>query len=66
MVFLSCAKVNSKYFLLVFYNFKLGKFNLSFLGSAFLQIKHAPINNKNNFPLKTYSETRCGAFVIHP
>lgn len=66
MVFLSCAKINSNYFLLVFYNFKLGKYNLSLLGSAFLQIKHATINNENNFPLKTHPETRCGAFAIYP
>lgn len=66
MIFLSRAKINSKSFLLVFSNFKLGKFNLLLLGSALLQIKHVSINNENNFPLKTYPETRCGAFPIHP
>lgn len=57
MVFLSHVKVNSNYFLLVFHNLKSGKFNLSLLGLALLQIKHATINNGNNFPLKTYPGT---------
>lgn len=66
MVFLRRTKVNSNSFPLVFYNFKLDKFNLLLFGSAFLQIKHATINNENNFPLKIYPETQCGAFAIYP
>lgn len=64
--FSATQKVNSNSFLPVFSNFKLRKFNLLLLGSALLQIKHANINNENNSSLKTYLESRCGAFPIYP
>lgn len=67
MVFLGRLKVKSNSFLLVFHNLQSGKFNLLLLGSALLQIKHASVNNGNNFPFKEYIlELDAGAFPIYP